>query len=97
MEKIITTLSQRTEEIANYVSLLTPIGEMALLMGVDERELRDEIDDPLSAASVAYRRAKAQVALAMRQEDIELAKAGSPTAAEAVAAHYRKMIMDEQI
>lgn len=97
MEKIITTLSQRTEEIANYVSLLTPIGEMALLMGVDERELRDEIDDPQSAASVAYRRAKAQVALAMRQKDIELAEAGSPTAAEAVTAHYRKMIMDEQI
>lgn len=88
-------LSERTDEITKYVSLLTPIGEMALLMNVDERELRDEIDDPHSAVSLAYRQAKAQVALVLRQKDIELAEAGSPTASEAVAAHYRRMIMDE--
>lgn len=88
-------LSERTDEITKYVSLLTPIGEMALLMNVDERELRDEIDDPHSAVSLAYRRAKAQVALELRQKDIEFAEAGSPTASEAVVAHYRRMIMDE--
>lgn len=88
-------LAGRTDEIRKYVALLTPIADMAVLMNVDERELRDELDDPASAVSLAYRRAKAQVALELRQKDIELAEAGSPTASEAVAAHYRRMIMDE--
>lgn len=88
-------LSSRTEEIRGYVATLTPIPDMALLMDVDERELRDELDDIGSPVSLAYRKAKAEVALRLRSRDIELADAGSTTAAENVAGYFRQMLREE--
>ena len=88
-------LSERLDEIRNYVALLTPIPDMALLMDVDERILRDEIDDRTSPVSLAYRRAKAEVALKLRTRDIELADAGSTTAAANVADYFRFMGCEE--
>ena len=88
-------LSERLDEIRNYVALLTPIPDMALLMDVDERTLRDEIDDRTSPVSLAYRRAKAEVALKLRTRDIELADAGSTTAADKVADYFRFMGCEE--
>ena len=83
------------DEIQAYVKELTPISDMALLLGVSERQLRDAIDDLSSPVSLAYRTAKAQVALELRRRDIELAEAGSSTAADEVNAHFRRMIRDE--
>lgn len=83
------------DEIQAYVKELTPISDMALLLGVSERQLRDAIDDLTSPVSLAYRTAKAQVALELRRRDIELAEAGSATAADEVNAHFRRMIRDE--
>ena len=88
-------LSEYIDEIQNYVKELTPISDMALLLNVDERRLRDAIDDLSSPVSLAYRQAKAQVALGLRRRDIELAEAGSSTAADEVNAHFRRMIRDE--
>ena len=88
-------LYERLDEIRNYVALLTPIPDMALLMDVDERTLRDEIDDRTSPVSLAYRRAKAEVALKLRTRDIELADAGSTTAADNVADYFRFMGCEE--
>lgn len=68
---------------------------MALLLGVDERALRDEIDDLATPVSLAYREAKAKVALEMRRRDIELAEAGSNTAAMNVANYFRHMLSEE--
>ena len=73
------------------MALLTPIPDMALLMDVDERTLRDEIDDRTSPVSLAYRRAMAEVALKLRTRDIDLADAGSTTAADNVADYFRLM------
>lgn len=88
-------LSEYIDEIQNYVKELTPISDMALLLNVDERRLRDAIDDLSSPVSLAYRKAKAQVALELRRRDIELTEAGSSTAADEVNAHFRRMIRDE--
>ena len=88
-------LSEYIDEIKNYVKELTPISDMALLLEVDERRLRDAIDDLSSLVSLAYRQAKAQVALELRRRDIELAEAGSSTAADEVNAHFRRMLRDE--
>lgn len=88
-------LSEYIDEIENYVKELTPISDMALLLNVDERRLRDAIDDLSSQVSIAYRKAKAQVALGLRRRDIELAEAGSSTAADEVNAHFRRMLRDE--
>ena len=62
-------LNQRTEEISDLVFKLTPISDMAILLGVTEIELRER--------------------------DIELASAGSPTAAENVVYYFRQMLQDE--
>lgn len=88
-------LSDKVQEVRDLVALLTPIPDMALLLGVDERSLRDEIDDISSPVSLAYREAKARVALEMRKREIELAEAGSPTAAQNIAAYFRQMVSEE--
>ena len=90
-----TDLNQRTEEISDLVYKLTPISDMAILLGVTEIELREALDDPTSPASYVYRDAKARVALQLRERDIELAGAGSPTAAENVGYYFRQMLQDE--
>ena len=90
-----TTLSDRVQEVRDLVALLTPIPDIALLLGVEERTLRDEIDDISSPVSLAYREAKARVALEMRTREIELAEAGSPTASQNIAAYFRQMVSEE--
>ena len=90
-----TALSDRVQEVRDLVALLTPIPDMALLLGVDERSLRDEIDDISSPVSLAYREAKARVAVEMRKREIELAEAGSPTASQNIAAYFRQMVSEE--
>ena len=90
-----TDLNQRTEEISDLVSKLTPISDMAILLGVTEIELREALDDPTTPASNAYRTAKALAALQIRERDIELASAGIPTAAENVGYYFRQMLQDE--
>lgn len=90
-----TALSDRVQEVRDLVALLTPIPDIALLLGVEERTLRDEIDDISSPVSLAYREAKARVALEMRKREIELAEAGSPTAAQNISAYFRQMVSEE--
>lgn len=90
-----TPLSERLKEIRDLVALLTPIPDMALLLGVHERTLRDELDDLSSPVSLAYRQAKAEIALKLRQRDIELAEAGSTTAAENVVTYFHDMLREE--
>ena len=90
-----TALSDRVQEVRDLVALLTPIPDIALLLGVEERTLRDEIDDISSPVSLAYREAKARVALEMRKREIELAEAGSPTASQNIAAYFRQMVSEE--
>ena len=88
-------INERTEEISDLVSKLTPISDMAILLGVTEIELREALDDPNSPASYAYRDAKARVALQIRERDIENASTGDTTAAENVSLYYRQMLQDE--
>lgn len=88
MEIDINRLTELTEQ-------LTPISDMALLLDVPEGELRDAISDETHPVSTAYRKAKAQLMLAIRKQDLELAEAGSPSAADAVRSHFLKMQMDE--
>lgn len=92
---IMADINERTEEISDLVSKLTPISDMAILLGVTEIELREALDNPTSPASYAYRDAKARVALQLRERDIELASMGDTTAAENVNLYYRQMLQDE--
>lgn len=86
---------EKIVEIGELASALTPISDMAVLMGVPEMELRKELEDVSGPACMAYRKAKALAALGMRRRDIELAAAGSPAAVENVMAYYNRMTDDE--
>lgn len=83
------------ERIAELTAALTPITDMALLLDLSPYELSAMLNDYDSPESRAYRKTKAQVALDMRIQDIELARAGSPTAAQNVAKYYNAMLLFE--
>lgn len=83
------------DRIRQLTEQLTPISDMALLLDIPEGELRDAISDYENPVSLTYRKAKAQLTLQLRQQDIELAEAGSPSAAEALRSHLLKMLQDE--
>lgn len=78
-------------KIEELAKALTPVPDMAILLGIPESELRMTLSDPCSDVSKAFHKTIAEVALRIRQRDIDLADAGSPTAAEAVSHHLTKM------
>lgn len=88
-------MSPLIDKIKQLTLALTPIRDMALLLDMSEYELTQLLQDYDSSESKAYRKTKAQVALEMRLSDIELAKAGSPTAAEKVNKYYSQMTLSE--
>ncbi len=89
------TENQIIDRVKELTELLTPISDMAVLLNVPESELRIALLDPENPISHTYREVKAQVALDIRRRDLELAAAGSPTAAEAVNGYFKKMLQDE--
>ncbi|MDR1981340.1 MAG: hypothetical protein LBQ39_06965 [Tannerellaceae bacterium] len=70
------------EKIKEYAACLMSIPDIAVLMGVDVDSLRGKIADRSSAISIAYYQGKAETTLAIRRQEVELAKAGSPLAVE---------------
>ena len=83
------------EKIRELVAALTPISDIAILLGMDEIELRDAIDEYENPISIAYRKAKAEVALDIRKAHIALAQEGDKDAAEKVAEYFLNMTRDE--
>ncbi|MBR4553075.1 MAG: hypothetical protein IKO20_05115 [Bacteroidaceae bacterium] len=83
------------DELTKLTEQMTPISDIALLLDIPEGDLRDAVSDHESPVSIAYRKAKARLTLQMRQQDIELAEAGSPSATEAMRSHLLKMLQDE--
>lgn len=81
--------------VAELVAQLTPIPDMATLLGLTEYELRTALDETESPLAQTYKKARAEVALRFRQRDIDLAEAGSPTAAAEVGAHFLRMLQSE--
>ena len=81
--------------VVEYTEMLTPIADMAVLLDMPESDLREILSNPDDDIAKAYRRARAEVALDIRKRDIELAAAGSPTAAVTVSNHLAKILNDE--
>lgn len=76
------------------VKALTPIADIAVLMDVDETDLRDAIEDPNQEISKVFRRIRAQTTLEMRERNIENMEAGSPSATERVAEYLKQAQLD---
>ena len=81
--------------LAQLTDDLTPIPDMALLLDVDEGQLRIALSEHGSDAWRVYHRHKAEAARIVRRRNIELAEAGSPTAAEAVNGYLATMSLEE--
>lgn len=88
---------QIIDKVAELAAVLTPISDIAVLLGIDEDALRIAIRDHNSAVSRAYRTAKAETALQMRRQELELARVGSPLAAQLTSDYLRTMESDEDL
>lgn len=81
--------------LAQLTDDLTPLPDMALLLDVDEGQLRIALSTRNTPAWRVYHRHKAEAARIVRRRNIELAAAGSPTAAEAVNDYLTTMSLEE--
>lgn len=77
--------------------MLTPVSDIAVLMDIDERRFREILSDRSHLASLAYRKGKAERALQIRQNELELAEAGSPLAVQLIGSYLRDMDSDEDL
>jgi len=75
-------------------SKLTPITEIGVLLDIPINELRDEIATEGSPAWTAFHKGVAETAKEMRERDLDLAKAGSPAAAEAIRSYLKRILND---
>ena len=85
------------DQIAELAAQLTPVTDIAALIGVGEDILRAELSVSNSPVRLAYLRARAQTALELRKQEIELAKAGSPMAVHTVSGYIRDMQDDDDL
>ena len=81
-------------QIKELAEALTPITEIGVLLELNERELRDDINTIDNPARKAYYTGFAKTALEVRKRNIELSKAGSPSADEAVRGYINKLMRD---
>ena len=88
---------EQIDELQNYAESLTPISDIAVLMDVDAFELRAAIADGSNAISRAYRLGKAKTMLRIRQNELQLADAGSPLAVQLMTYYVRDMDADEDL
>lgn len=85
------------QKIADLASALTPIGDIAVLLDIKEELLRYAINLHDSPVRKAYMRAKAETALKLRRQEIELAEVGSPMAAQMTSLYLRDMQQEEDL
>lgn len=81
--------------IYNLAENLTPVSDIAALLDIDEVELREELNNKYSPIRKAYIKGKATTSLALRKQEIELAKVGSPLAVQLTSTYIKDMTIDE--
>lgn len=74
--------TEQIENVEKLASLYMKITDIALIIGVSDNALRQDIDDSNSQISLAYRKGKALRKLELRKQEMELARVGSPLALE---------------
>ncbi|MEA5063249.1 MAG: hypothetical protein VB054_07970 [Petrimonas sp.] len=83
------------EKLKELAGDLLPIDIIATLLDADELILREFIADKHSKISKAYHLGKAQTIAAIRKQEIEMAKAGSPFAIENTADYIIEQFTSE--
>lgn len=82
-------------QIQELAEALTPVSDIAALLDIDENKLREEINYVNSPVRRAYNKGKAKTALALRKQELELARVGSPLAVQLTATYIKDMTIDE--
>jgi hypothetical protein len=89
--------TEEINKVSELAGLLTPLSDIAVLMDIDEDILRRDVRDRASEVSKAYYKAKAQTALNLRKQEIELANVGSPLGVQLTAGYMITMDSDEDM
>lgn len=84
-------------KVTELASLLTPVSDIAVLLDIDEDELRSELEVKSSPVAKAYFKAKAETSLKLRRQEIEFAQVGSPVAIQLTASYLAEMKADEEV
>lgn len=85
--------AEQLNKIDEYAGLLMTITDIAILMNIDEDELRSDIADKSNNVYRTYRLSKIRIILALHRQEIDLAKLGSPVAIELT----QKYIIDQKL
>ena len=88
---------EQIKSIKELAQSLTPISEIAVLLDLDARQLRMDVADELHPASKAYHLGKAETALQIRRNELQLAEAGSPLAVQLMSGYLHNMDADEDL
>lgn len=89
--------TKQLEQIHEYATNLTPVGDIAYLMGIDPDELRADIGRKNAPVSLACHRGKAETSLCLRKQEIDFAKLGSPLAVRLASSYIQDMTDDEDL
>ena len=84
---------EQLEKIKELASQLMRPEHIALLLGVDQEELKRKIKHLGNEAYAAYETGKAETILELRKQELKLAKLGSPLAVDMV---HRFLVDQEQ-
>ncbi|MFZ4546875.1 MAG: hypothetical protein ACOYN4_05555 [Bacteroidales bacterium] len=85
------------DKVKEYASLLLTISEIAILLKMDEDELREAIAVKTSGISLAYNQGKMETVLVLRRQEIDLAKLGSPIAIELTQKYMLNQNLNENV
>lgn len=89
--------TEQLERVKELAACLTPISDMAVLLDMDLDVLRLDIRNHNTQVSRAYHHAKADTALRLRKQEIELANVGSPLAVQLTNGYLLNMDADEDL
>lgn len=89
--------TEQIEKVKELAACLTPISDMAILLDMDLDTLRLDVRNKNTAVARAYHRAKADTALKLRKQEIELANVGSPLAVQLTNGYLLNMDADEDL
>lgn len=84
------------EEIERLAGYFVPVSDIATVLELDHLELRARLADEKDPWSLAYRKGKAKAKVALRAQEMELAKVGSPLGMQSVKENLFVMENDEE-
>lgn len=90
-----TYTDEHLQKVTELAGLFVKISDIAVMIDVDPDELRDDIAQKKSKVSKAYHRAKLEVLIRLRKQEIEQAELGSNTAIELVSKYINDQKLDE--